>query len=258
MIRKIVRIDEDRCDGCGLCADACAEGAIRVIDGKARLISDTYCDGLGACIGECPRDAITIVEREAEKFDEQAVQHHLSAPSSRSLEEGASRAADTLACGCPGSMARELPVTAEAEAAPAGNDAEFARSRLRNWPVQLHLVPVNAPYLRGARLLLAADCVPFALADFHRRLLDGRILMVGCPKLDDAAFYRDKLAAVLGENDIRELTVAFMEVPCCFGIVALARQAIADSGRDIPFSTIEVGIEGEVLETPEEPSSLPA
>lgn len=258
MLRKIVEIDEEKCDGCGLCASACAEGAIQIIDGKARLVSDSYCDGLGACLGECPQDAITIIEREAGGFDEEAVERHLAGLSVQDRQEsGHSAAADTLACGCPGSMSRELPVSG-ARADDGTATGERIPSRLRNWPVQLHLVPVNAPYLQGARLLIAADCVPFALADFHPRLLDGKILMVGCPKLDDAAFYRDKLAAILRENDIRELTVAFMEVPCCFGLVNLVRQAVADSGKNIPFTTIKVGIEGDILEKEEEPSSLPA
>ena len=250
MIRKIVQIDEERCDGCGLCASACAEGAIEVIDGKARLVSDSYCDGLGACIGECPQDAITIMERDADGFDERAVERHLAEVSSRTAGEGAAAGGndETMACGCPGSMSRELPASGRVSTGTAEAESEHAQSRLRNWPVQLHLVPVNAPYLQGASLLLAADCVPFALPDFHQRLLEGKILMVGCPKLDDAAFYRDKLTAILRENDIRGLTVVFMEVPCCSGLVNLAQQAVTESGRDIPFSTIKVGIEGEVLE----------
>jgi len=245
MIRKIVLIDEELCDGCGLCASACAEGAIRIEDGKARLVSDSYCDGLGACIGECPQDAITIVEREADEFDEAAVERHLSA-SERGSGDDAVRtgSGDTLACGCPGSMVRELPAGMDTEAgAPAS-----LPSQLRNWPVQMHLVPVNAPYLQGARLLLAADCVGFAAPDFHRGFLQGKTLIVGCPKLDDAALYREKLTAILRENDIRDLTVAFMEVPCCFGLVNLAGQAVADSGKNIPTCIVKVGIEGEVLE----------
>jgi len=259
MIRKIVEIDEELCDGCGLCATACAEGAIRIIDGKARLVSDSYCDGLGACLGECPQDAITIIEREAEGFDEEAVEKHLAGLSGRGIHEDsrAGESQDTLACGCPGSMARELPVCDE-EHIEGGAAVGQIPSRLRNWPVQLHLVPVNAPYLEGARLLIAADCVPFALADFHPRLLDGRVLMIGCPKLDAAAFYRDKLAAILRSNDIREVTVAFMEVPCCFGLVNLVKQAIVESGKSIPFATVKVGIEGDVLETEEQTSPLPA
>lgn len=247
MIRKIVQIDEERCDGCGLCASACAEGAIRIIDGKARLVSDTYCDGLGACIGECPQDAITIVEREADEFDEAAVERHLAAAKNGSgAETGRAASNETLACGCPGSMVREL--APGAGTAAAGDALAPHPSHLRNWPVQMHLVPTGAPYLEGASLLLAADCVGFAYPDFHRGLLEGKVLTVGCPKLDDAAFYLEKLTAILRENDIRELTVAYMEVPCCFGLVNLARQALQDSGKDIPFRTVKIGIEGEVLE----------
>jgi Pyruvate/2-oxoacid:ferredoxin oxidoreductase delta subunit len=259
MIRKIIEINEERCDGCGLCAAACAEGAIQITGGKARLVSDNYCDGLGACIGECPQDAILIIEREAEEFDEKAVERYLAGMSARGPREERSHsgATDTLACGCPGSMARELTLDARTSAQAGGDEVERTPSRLRNWPVQLHLVPAGAPYLQGARLLLAADCTGFALADFHRLLLDGKVLLVGCPKLDDAAFYRDKLTAILRENNVRDLTVAFMEVPCCFGLVNLARQAIADSGKDIPFSSIKLGIEGDVVEVEGEPSLLP-
>ena len=260
MIRKIIEIDEEKCDGCGLCAEACAEGAIRIVDGKARLVSESYCDGLGACIGECPRDAITIVEREAEAFDEAAVERHLAGSREESSPGHAAQGAagDTLACGCPGSAVRKLggdEATGEATAGAVAGDAARAPSRLRNWPVQLRLVPVNAPYLRGARLLLAADCVPFALAAFHDRLLAGKVLLVGCPKLDDAAFYRDKLAAILKENDVRDLTVAHMEVPCCSGLVNLARRAVELSGKPIPFSTVKVGIKGEILEVGGKPAA---
>ncbi|MEW6554874.1 MAG: 4Fe-4S binding protein [Actinomycetota bacterium] len=241
MIRKIIEIDEERCDGCGLCASACAEGAIRIVDGKARLVKDSYCDGLGACIGECPRDAITIVEREAEKFDQEAVERHLAAEKDNTGHAGGG---ETLACGCPGSMVRELHAGAE----ETGGESAAIPSQLRNWPVQMHLVPVKAPYLKGASILLAADCVGFSYPDFHRGLLKGKTLIVGCPKLDDAALYREKLAAILRENDVRDLTVAFMEVPCCSGLVNLAVQALADSGKKIPFCTVKVGIEGEVLE----------
>ncbi len=254
MKRKIVEIDEEKCDGCGLCAEACAEGAIRIVDGKARLVSESYCDGLGACIGECPRDAINIVEREADPFDEEAVARHLASHSEEQAEE-AERSerervdAPTLACGCPGTMARELE--AACDEAPDGHGqagAAPAVSRLRNWPVQLKLVPVNAPYLRGADLLLAADCTGFASPAFHRDFLAGRVLLVACPKLDDAAFYREKLAHILRENEIRSLTVLFMEVPCCHGLVNLAKLALEDSGRDIPLGAVLLGIGGKVLE----------
>jgi ferredoxin len=234
MLRKIVEIDEDRCDGCGLCAQACAESAIRIIDGKARLISETYCDGLGACLGECPQGAITISEREAEGFDEEAVRRHLN-----DMDRD-----DREVSSCPGSRMIEL---AENQP-PAAQEKITISSRLRNWPVQLRLAPVDAPYFRDAHLLLAADCVPFALPDFHSRLLEGKVLLVGCPKLDDAAFYTRKLTSILRENDIKSLTVAHMEVPCCFGLIELAKRAILESGKDIEFRTVKVGIRGELLE----------
>jgi ferredoxin len=238
--RKIVHIDEELCNGCGLCATACAEGAIEIVNGKARLISETYCDGLGACLGECPQGAITIEEREAAEFDLEAVEEHLA-------RAGAAEAAASVPCGCPGTASQTL--TRAAPGAPATFEEAGAQScRLRNWPVQLHLIPPTAPYLRGARLLIASDCVPFAFADFHRRLLPGRVLLIGCPKLDDAPAYRDKLARILRDNDVASLEVAYMEVPCCFGMVHLVRQAIAASGKALPLGLTKVGIRGEVLE----------
>lgn len=223
-VRKIIRIDEQKCDGCGLCASACAEGAIAMIEGKARLISETYCDGLGACIGECPRGAITIIEREAEAFDEAAVAAH-------------QQRAATTAGGCPGAATRDLAATATSSDAP---------SRLRTWPVQLHLVPVRAPYLAGARLTIAADCVAVAYPDFHARFLTDRVVMIGCPKLDDAAAYREKLAAIFRENEIREVEVAIMEVPCCSGLARLVAGAIAEAGRALPLRVTRVGVRGDL------------
>lgn len=252
MIRKIVNIDEEKCDGCGLCVPACAEGAIQIIDGKAKLVSETYCDGLGACLGECPSDAITIEEREAEEFDEEAVEHHLAHLEERTHAEAPAHAEEeSLPCGCPGSAVQEINRVEEASSTESAPAAENIPSQLSNWPVQMHLVPVNAPYLKGADVLLSADCPPFALADFHRKLLKDRILVVGCPKLDDAEFYSRKLAEILRQNDIKSLTVAYMEVPCCFGLVALARKALEDSGVNIPFTTIKVGIRGDILEEEE-------
>jgi Pyruvate/2-oxoacid:ferredoxin oxidoreductase delta subunit len=257
MKRNIVNIDEEKCDGCGLCVPACAEGAIQIIDGKAKLVSEVYCDGLGACLGECPNDAITIVEREAEEFDEKAVEHHLAHLKEGAHEDATAHAVkESLACGCPGSAVQEISRSEDTSFSGSAPSTEDIPSQLSNWPVQMHLVPVNAPYLQGADVLLAADCTPFALADFHRRLLKDRILVVGCPKLDDAEFYSEKLAEILGQNDIRSLTVVYMEVPCCFGLVALARKALADSGADIPFTTIKVGIRGDILQE-EEVSRLP-
>ncbi len=254
MERKIIEIDEDKCDGCGLCAEACAEGAIRIVEGKARLVRESYCDGLGACIGECPRGAIAMVEREADPFDEVEAARHLalldeagSAEAGR--QEGGPGDASALACGCPGSMAREIGAAQEeSPGKEERGEAAPSVSRLRNWPVQLKLVPVNAPYLRGADLLLAADCTGFASPSFHRDFLAGKVLLVGCPKLDDAAFYRGKLAQILRENEIRSLTVLFMEVPCCHGLVDLAKQALADWGREIPIRAVKMGVGGKALE----------
>ncbi|MCJ7745606.1 MAG: 4Fe-4S binding protein, partial [Actinobacteria bacterium] len=178
-VRNVVRIDEEKCDGCGECVHACAEGAIQIIDGKARLISETYCDGLGVCLGECPQDAITIEEREAEEFDEDAVRRHLEEEESGTLE-----------CGCPGSTPQVIERCELQDKKGEPGEAAEVVSRLGNWPVQIQLLPAKAPYFDGASLLIAADCVPFAYADFHRKLLEGKTLLIGCPKLDSAEFYR--------------------------------------------------------------------
>jgi Pyruvate/2-oxoacid:ferredoxin oxidoreductase delta subunit len=233
MIRKIVKIDEDKCDGCGQCVPSCAEGAIQIVDGKAKLVSDIYCDGLGACLGECPKDAITIEEREAPAFDEAAAQEH----DRRQQDE------EALPCGCPGSAAR----TIEREQAPAAQPAAPAQSGLSHWPVQLKLVPFNAPYFQEADLLLVADCVPFALADFHARFLQGNPIAIGCPKLDDANFYVEKLADILRESSVKSLTVVHMEVPCCRGLTRIAAAAIDASGAAIPVNDVTISISGEVL-----------
>lgn len=236
--REIIRIDEDKCDGCGQCVTACAEGAIQIVDGKAKLISETYCDGLGACIGECPQGAISIEQHEAEAFDPEAVRQHMTAADDRKLP-----------CGCPSTMAQTLEPS---ESIPADSDSlnvSVIPSQLGNWPVQIRLVPVTAPYLQGAKVLIAADCVPFALGDFHRRLLAGRVVLVGCPKLDDAQFYREKLTELFKQNDIQSVEVAYMEVPCCLGLVRLVSNALAECDKRIPLTTIKVGIKGEILET---------
>ncbi len=249
--RKIIRIDEEKCDGCGLCVPACPEGAIRIIDGKARLVSEIYCDGLGACLGECPQDAITIEERDAAEFDEEAVKRHLAGQAKPAVPEKPVAAPATAAAGCPGMLARMLR---EARPAPVADDdgaTGESPSQLANWPVQIKLVPVMAPYFRGARLLIAADCVPFAFADFHRRFLAGRTLLIGCPKLDDAAVYRAKLTEIFTANDIQSIDVLFMEVPCCFGLVQLVRLALENVPKDIPLTLTRIGLRGEILETTE-------
>ena len=235
MIRSIVQIDEEKCDGCGQCAPACAEGAIQIIDGKARLVGDIYCDGLGACLGECPQGAITMEEREADPFDEAAVQERVSQ---------ASETAEPLACGCPGSMVMQIEPQG---LAPEPDSAQPGTSALRNWPVQLKLAPTNAPYFQDADLLLVADCVPFAMGDFHARILRGRPVIVGCPKLDDPGFYADKLTQLLKESTVKSLTVVHMEVPCCSGLSHLARVARDASGTDIPLTDLTVGISGEII-----------
>ncbi|AJE04418.1 ATP-binding protein [Geobacter pickeringii] len=245
MIRKIVQIDEDACNGCGLCVPACAEGAIRIVNGKAVLSADNLCDGLGACLGDCPRDAIRIIEREADEFNEEAVEKHL-----KDIGRGPAHHAPAQAApqhhhggGCPGSRAMVFD-------APAQSGAETTAppqpSRLRQWPVQLHLVPPTAPYFQDADLVIAADCVPFAYADFHRDFLDGRALVIGCPKLDDNRFYQEKLTEIFRVSTIRSITVVRMEVPCCGGIVMAARQALAASGKEIPFREVTIGIQGTV------------
>jgi Pyruvate/2-oxoacid:ferredoxin oxidoreductase delta subunit len=248
--RKIIEIDEEKCDGCGQCATACAEGAIQIRDGKARLVADVYCDGLGACLGECPQGAIRVIEREAADFDEEAAKHHVATLRTAPAES-------SLPCGCPGSAVRNLKLEVLASPAAArgavagrdnmGNDVPAEPSALGNWPVQLRLVPPNAPFLRGADLLLVADCVPFALADFHRRFLVGRPVVIGCPKLDDGQQYVEKLAAILSASGARSLTVVHMEVPCCTGLVRIAEAAKQAAGSDVPLRDVTISIRGEVL-----------
>jgi NAD-dependent dihydropyrimidine dehydrogenase PreA subunit len=246
MLRKIVRIDENKCNGCGLCVPACAEGAIRIVDGKAVLAADNLCDGLGACLGECPQDAIRVIEREADEFDEAAVAEHLreAGPEAAAKQLHAPRGRhDPHHGGCPGSRAMTFTPPVQTALPTATGDQP---SQLRQWPVQLHLVPVNAPYFRDADLLIAADCVPFAYADFHRDFLVGKVVVIGCPKLDDNSIYLEKLTELFRASSVKSITVLRMEVPCCGGIVITARQALAASGKNIPFQEVTVGIRGEV------------
>jgi NAD-dependent dihydropyrimidine dehydrogenase PreA subunit len=232
--RKIVKIDEELCDGCGLCVPSCAEGALQIIDKKARLVGENLCDGLGACLGECPQGAITIEEREAEEFDEAAVHKHLRV-----------QAAPELPCGCPGSAVR----TIACDEGSAGVPAIRARSELTHWPVQLMLVPSNAPFLKGADILIAVDCVPFKVPDFHAKYLKGKVLLVGCPKLDDLEFYRRKFKEVFETARPRSITVLRMEVPCCGGIVQAVQEARDHSAPSLPVTVHTIGIrDGEVIE----------
>jgi ferredoxin len=238
--RQIVEIDETKCDGCGLCVPACAEGAIRLVDGKAKLVSDIYCDGLGACLGECPRGAIRIIEREAAPFDEAAVHER-----QRSVAD-ASKCPSGFAS-CPGSAMRDLRlnVLSAKELPPHAAPGESAPA-LSHWPIQLRLVPPDAPFLRGADLFLVADCVPFACADFHGQLLRQRPIVIGCPKLDDGRLYVEKLAEMLVRSEIRSLSVVHMEVPCCTNLVRIAAEAIRIAGAEIPLRDVTISIRGEI------------
>ncbi|MBI4858670.1 MAG: 4Fe-4S binding protein [Candidatus Riflebacteria bacterium] len=254
-VRDIVRIDQEKCDGCGQCVGACAEGAIQIVDGKARLVKEIYCDGLGACLGRCPRDAISIEKREAPEFDEGATRVYLASLGRRD-EAPLAPAHDHGHRGCPGMQLRHMPRPARTPAASAldhGPAGDEARSRLQNWPVQFTLVPPGAPWLAGADILLAADCVPFALAGFHGRLLEGRVLLIGCPKLDDAQSYVEKLAQILRVSRPRSLTVVHMEVPCCTGLSRIADAAIQISGSQTALRDLTVTIGGELIDD-EEPA----
>ncbi len=259
MIREIIQIDEDKCNGCGLCVPNCAEGAIQIIDGKARLVKDQYCDGLGACLGHCPEDALHIIKREADEFDMDAAMTFV-----KNLEEGKTTALDELEVkekeekkierpvhaggGCPGSRMRTLnkeSSTSEPELVGSGDIAFSLKSQLQQWPVQLNLVPIKAPYFQNADLLITADCVPFAYPDYHPKLLKGKKVVIGCPKLDDLDMYIEKLTAIFKSNDLNSATVAFMEVPCCNGIVYAAEQAAMASGKDIEVNKVRITIDGQ-------------
>ena len=234
-LRNIIEIDEEKCDGCGQCVTGCAEGALQVIDGKARLVSEVYCDGLGACLEECPNDALHVVQREAEEFDESAVEKHLAGG-----HEKTPAGPTVLPCGCPGSQVRELETLGKPALGPA------PASSLTNWPVQLHLVPPKAPFFKEASLLIAADCSGFTLTNLHERFLPGRALIIACPKLDETGPYMDKLVAIFRDNNIKEITVLYMTVPCCGGLVHLVREALRKSGKSIPLRLVQVDPTGEV------------
>src|SRR4030042_618425 len=241
--RKIVRIDEERCNGCGLCIPNCAEGALQIVDGKAKLMSEKFCDGLGACLGHCPEDAITVIEREAEDFDEKAVEVHLH------KKEETQPQPQPVFNGCPSSRPMHFKVNEiESNREVIGSSV----SMLSHWPVQLKLVPINAPYFQDADLLIAADCVPFAYANFHQDFLKGKAVVVGCPKLDDIQYYKEKLTEIFKANSIKTVTVLYMEVPCCFGLVKTTEDAIAASGKNIPFKKVKIGIRGDIKPEAEE------
>lgn len=279
-IRKIIKIEEKKCNGCGLCIPNCPEGAMKVIDGKARLISDLFCDGLGACVGHCPRGAITVEEREAEAYSEPRVMENIVKQGKNVIHAHLQHLKDHNEYGllkdamdflkakgmhadmeqlfpspykhrehiqsssCPGSRPMDLKKT-KGDGAEK-NSLTKTESRLDNWPVQIKLVPVSAAYFDKADILIAADCVPFAFANFHDDLLKGKVLLIGCPKLDEVTIYEEKLGQIFKANDIKSITCAHMEVPCCYGFLKVIKSAINKSGKDIPFSDTVIGIKGQV------------
>lgn len=248
MIRTIINIDKEKCNGCGICVNACHEGAIAMIDGKAELIRDDYCDGLGNCLPACPTGAITFVEREAAAFDEAAVEENMKKKQKTAGEQPQHEQLPNLACGCPGTQARALKREAENKPAVSAAAASTApmESQLQQWPVQIKLVPINAPYFDGANLLIAADCTAFAYADFHNQFIKNHITIVGCPKLDEGD-YSEKLTAILANNNIKSVTVVRMEVPCCGGIQNAAINALKNSGKMIPWQVVTISTTGEIL-----------
>lgn len=237
MIRKIIKIDEEKCNGCGLCAQACHEGAIGMVNGKAKLLRDDYCDGLGDCLPVCPTDAISFEEREAAEYDREAVEANMT------KRRGITRQ-QTHHSGCPGSVAKSLsPENTNGQA--ESNSKALIPSALRQWPVQIKLAPVNAPYFENADLLIAADCTAYAYGSFHSDFMKNNIVLIGCPKLDDID-YSQKLKAIISSNSINGITVARMEVPCCGGMEAAVRKAIEQSGKNIPLKVVTIGINGKL------------
>ncbi|MBU9745064.1 4Fe-4S binding protein [Lachnospiraceae bacterium ASD3451] len=237
MIRKIIHIDEEKCNGCGLCADACHEGAIGMVDGRAKLLREDYCDGLGDCLPVCPTGAITFEEREAAGYDREAVENNMRKTKRRDPVPSFT--------GCPGSRARSLSGPEENPAAEAAEKA--ADTELRQWPVQIQLAPIQAPYFDRAHLLVAADCSAYAYGNFHREFMKGKVTLIGCPKLDSVD-YSEKLAQIIKGNEIKSVTVVRMEVPCCGGIEQAVKKALQDSGRFIPWRIITMSVDGNILE----------
>jgi len=251
MIRKIITIDEEKCNGCGLCVNACHEGALQIIDGKAKLISESYCDGLGNCLPECPTGAIEIVEREAAEFDEEAVKRNMEAENRQSGASSDAYQGHGHGHGfvCPGSRARIInraAQTTESNTAASPEPSAHAESQLGQWPCQIKLVPPNAPYFNNAHLLIAADCTAYAYANMHQDFMKGKITIIGCPKLDDVD-YSKKLTDILTYNNIKSITVLRMEVPCCGGIVNAVKNALVNSGNLVPWNVVTISTDGHII-----------
>ncbi len=237
MVRQIIHIDKEKCNGCGACAHACHEGAIAMIDGKAELIRDDYCDGMGDCLPNCPTGAITFENREAADYDRAAVEENMKKKAMAEHHQGG---------GCPGSKVREMRRNAEVTASTAACAAPV-QSQLSNWPVQIKLAPIQTSYFNGAKLLIAADCTAYAYANFHQEFIRGKVTLIGCPKLD-AVDYSEKLTEIIRNNDIKEVTIVRMEVPCCGGLEMAAKKALQASGKFIPWQVVTIGIDGNILE----------
>jgi NAD-dependent dihydropyrimidine dehydrogenase PreA subunit len=249
-VRKIIQIDEELCDGCGNCVPSCAEGALEIIDGKARVIADMYCDGLGACLGECPMGALKVIEREADEFDEEAVEEMLA----KKKQEAPAEPAPAFSGGCPSARLQSFGTPEPAAAAPARSDlsateaADFEQSALSNWPVQIMLVPPTAPFLKGADLLVLADCVPVAFPTVHRDFIKGKAVLMGCPKLDNAQFYIEKFAQICKESGVKSITTVIMEVPCCGGLPVIIEKGMKMSGLNIPMEEVVISTRGQILD----------
>ena len=242
--RKIIEINEERCDGCGQCVIACAEGAIEIIDGKAKVVSDNLCDGLGACIGDCPQGALKVVERETEEFDEDAVEKHLE------QQKKAARTLytlDTLPCGCPSTQIQDFSMETACQSANKPVALASEDSALSHWPVQIRLVPPDAPFLKGADLLVAADCVPIAYPAIHKDFLKGRAVMIGCPKFDDKESYVEKFAQVFKTAGIKSITCLIMEVPCCSGLPGILNKAMETAGVIVPLEKVVISSRGRIV-----------
>lgn len=251
-VRKIIQIEEEKCNGCGLCVPNCAEGAIQIIDGKAKLVKDSYCDGLGACLGHCPQDALHVIERDADEFNEEEALDFVKSLKIETKKESNNSPQKPIhnhGGGCPGSrmmvLGNEDKSSQKAMNVNNGDIEVKIKSQLRQWPVQLTLVPENAPYFNNADLLITADCVPFAYPNFHLELLKGKVVVIGCPKLDDLNSYIDKLTNIFLNNNIKSVTVAHMEVPCCSGIVRATEIALQRAHIEIPYKKVRIGINGD-------------